>query len=283
MADRSDEGADERLGPEPAVDADDHADGATDLGDVGDRGATDDLDVADALEGFQSPLSRFVSRAKGWMAALVALAMIVSAGGWALNEYAFGAAGDAVEQELGDDAALTEAMLLVRTTDCSGRSSSGSAFGLDLDGQAVVVTNRHVVDGARTIGVRPLAGGPALPVEAHRLADSADVAVLELADPDDLPPLLRAGADPSVGDEVRIVGFPAARPSTSAGPVDDVSGGRLLLDLVVDPGASGSPVLDDAGLVVGQVFAQADDGRGVATSLTALVQAARTATPAPAC
>lgn len=240
-------------------------------------------DDFDDLEGFQTSSGRFVRRARGWIAALVTLALLASAGGWVLSEYAFSAAGDAVEEQLGGDAELTDALLLVRSTDCLGRRTSGSAFVLELDGRPVVVTNRHVVDGARTIGVRPLSGGNALRIEAHGFARDVDVAVLQLANPDAVPAALVAGADPAVGESVRIVGFPSAMPATHAGVVDEAGGGRLLLDLVVDPGASGSPVLDDAGRVVGQVFGRMDDGRGVANSLSALVHGVRTAEPGPDC
>jgi S1-C subfamily serine protease len=251
-------------------DAEHHAGGAPDdSADEGGAGAVDPVSWSpadaydpevDDLDGYETPISRFVSRSRGWIAVAIAVGLLLPAGGWAINEYAFGSAGDAVEAELGDDAALADALLLVRSTDCAGRSSSGSAFALDLDGEPVVVTNRHVVERARTIGVRPLDGGPALPVADHRLARNADVAVLELADPDDVPPRLRAGADPGEGQ-----------------------GGQLVLELPVAPGASGSPVLDDAGQVVGQIFARTGDGRGLATSIGALVAAARDTEPAPPC
>jgi S1-C subfamily serine protease len=184
---------------------------------------------------------------------------------------------------LGEDADLADALLLVRSSDCVGRTTTGSAFAVEIDGVPVVVTNRHVVEDARTIAVRPLEGGAALGVVSHRLAADADVAVLELADPAAIPPSLEIGAPVARGDEVRVIGFPSGRPTITAGPVEDAAPSRLVLDLAVDPGASGSPVLDETGRVVGQVHARTPDGRGIATPSTTLLEAASGATPAPPC
>ena len=254
---------------------------------VGPEAVGSDVDAdaydPDSLDGVETGMSRLLRRTRGWLAAVVALAMLLPLGGWAINEYAFGAAGDAVEEGLGDDAGLADALLLVRSVDCDGRASSGSAFALDLDGDTVIVTNRHVVENSRSIGVRRLAGGPALAVASARLAETADVAVLELADRGELPPRLRPGHTASVGDQIRIVGFPGAQPAFSQGEVALAEPGRMLLDLAVAPGSSGSPVLAEDGRVVGQVHALTADGRGVATPLAALRAAVLAATPAPSC
>lgn len=243
----------------------------------------DTQDDLDDLDGFETASSRFAARVRWLVVVVVALGLLVPAGRWALDELAFGAAGDAVEERLGDEAGLAEALVLVRTVDCSGRSSSGSAFALDLDGEPVLVTNRHVVEDARMVSVRPFDGGPAVPVGRHLVAASADVAVLELVDATEVPPTLPLGPAARSGEEVRTVGFPGGRPSTTAGPVAELAADRMILDLVIDPGASGSPVLDDAGQVVGQVFARMVDGRGIATPRDALVAAISAAEPAPAC
>jgi S1-C subfamily serine protease len=236
----------------------------------------------DDLAGYRTPLQRMVDRVRGGVAVAIALGLLLPVGGFAIAEYVFNRAGSEVVDELGDDAGLADAMLLVTTTDCLGRSSTGSAFALALPGGAVVVTNRHVVDRAQRIAVRPLSGGVATPVPSHRLAVDADVAVLDVP-ADAMPPSLRTGASAGVGDEVRVVGFPGGQPAFSSGPVSGVGGGRMLLDLRIAGGSSGSPFLDDDGRVVGQVFARSADGRGVATPLATLVGAARGAVPAPGC
>ncbi len=236
----------------------------------------------DDLAGFQTTMARVFGRLRVALGVLVVLAMLVPAGGWALTRLAIISAGGAVEEALGEDAAITESLLLVRSVDCAGRSRSGSAFSLELDGTPTVITNRHVVAAARSTIVQPLDAGPGSQVRAVLLAETADVAVLVL-DEDATPPALEVGPSAALGQPIITVGFPGARPTLRDGRVDRVEPSRLLLALEVGAGASGSPVLDGDGRVVGQVFARTADGRGVATPVALVRSAVAGATVAPDC
>ena len=243
------------------------------------------LDAAedpDDLAGFQTTMSRVFGRLRLVLGILVALAMLIPAGGWMLDRLAIRSAGGAVEEALGDDAGITDSLLLVRSVDCAGRSRSGSAFSLELASGSMVVTNRHVVDAARSTVVQPLDAGPGVQVREVLLSDAADVAVLVLDD-EAIPPALPTGPDATLGQPILTVGFPGGRPALREGRVDRVEPGRLLLALEVGAGASGSPVMDEDGGVVGQVFARTQDGRGVATPIAVVGAAVAEATPAPAC
>ncbi len=244
--------------------------------------AADTSPDPDDLDGFQTTMSRVFGRLRLVLGILVTLAMLIPAGGWVLDRLAIRSAGGAVEDALGDDAAITASLLLVRSVDCTGRSRSGSAFSLELDGVPTVVTNRHVVDAARSTVVQPLEAGPGAQVREVLLSDVADVAVLVL-DEEVVPPALPGGPAATLGQPIITVGFPGARPVLREGRVDRAEPGRLTLALEVGAGASGSPVLDDEGQVVGQVFARTSDGRGLATPTDLLVAAARAAVPGPAC
>ena len=234
----------------------------------------------DSLEGLETSMSRFLGPGRWVLALVLAVALVFPVGGWLLDELAFRGSGDAVGEELGDSAFLADAVLLVRSVDCGGAVSTGSAFAVEIDDEVVLVTNRHVVDGARTIGVRPLDGGPSVRVATHAVSDVADVAVLELGDGAQMPQSLPSGSLAGIGDEVRIIGFPGGRAATSTGTVSLARAERMVLDLQVDPGASGSPVLDEEGNVVGQVFARTSDGAGIATPLPRLLEAATEVGPA---
>lgn len=236
----------------------------------------------DSLDGVQTPMSRLLGRSRWIIALILIVALVFPLGRWLVDEVAFQGSGEAVEEELGDAAFLADAVLFVRAIDCGGVVSTGSAFAVEIGGEPTVVTNRHVVASARTIGVRPLDGGPSVRVDSHLLADGADVAVLRIG-PADQPDPLPTGPVPAPGDEVRIIGFPGGRAATTTGAVARSSTDRLLLDLEVAAGASGSPVLDDAGNVVGQVYARTDEGGGVATPLDQLIAAVGEARPAPPC
>lgn len=236
----------------------------------------------DDLDGFQTTMSRVFGRMRLVLGVVVALAMLIPAGGWLLDRLAFESAGDAVEEALGDEAAITGALLLVRSVDCLGRSRTGSAFTVEVEGGAMVLTNRHVVEGARSTVVQPLDSAQGIQVTSVLESSSADVAVLVI-DAADVPAPLPAAGPATLGQSVRTIGFPGSRPAFRQGRVDRVEDDRLLLALEVGAGASGSPVLDEDGAVVGQVYARTSDGRGVATPWSEVVDAVRAAQPAAAC
>ncbi|MFP5308253.1 MAG: serine protease [Actinomycetes bacterium] len=246
----------------------------------GDAGGPPGRDPDD-LDGYETSMTRLVSRGMRWVAALVALLLLVPAGGWIVDELRFRSSGRAVEEAAGG--ALADSVFLVRSLGCAGSAGSGSAFVLDVGDGPVVVTNRHVVEGAASVGLRTLDGRDAVRVTGVRLAPTVDVAVLTVDDPDALPPALRIGPTVGVGDTVRIVGFPAAVPYTTSGTVVDDQQGPLLLDARVDPGASGSPVVDGQDRVVAQVFARTDEGLGVATPAAAVRAGVRAAEEPPPC
>jgi S1-C subfamily serine protease len=244
-------------------------------------------DDPDDLVGFTTPLGRLLRSTRTWLAALVAVALVVPAGAFLADELAFRRSSDAVVATLEGErvgAAAAGTVLLVRAIDCGGAASSGTAFVVATGTGPALLTNRHVVAGSRTVGVRSLEGDTTTRVTGVRLSPSADVAVLEVADPAALPPPLALASAPArAGERVRLVGFPAATPFTDAGTVTAVAADRLVLDLEVAAGASGSPVVADDGRVVGQIHSVSRDGAGIATPARRLPDAISDAVPAPGC
>lgn len=232
----------------------------------------------DDLDGYLTPMRRFVERVKGPLGFLIALLLVVPAATGLVRWLVFDRASDRVVEELDAqdlDRALVDSVLLVGAAPCTGGgTATGTAFVMQVDGSPVLLTNRHVVADVGEVGLQRLGGGSGPVVDSWRLSSSADVAVLTLRDPDAAPPALPvATAGAEVGQRVRTVGFPSGMPFTTAGDVTAVGGGELRLDMQVDPGASGSPVLDRTGAVVGQVFARTAEGRGVATRVGTVVAA----------
>lgn len=225
----------------------------------------------DSLDDVSTSMSRLVGRTGRGLAVVLALVLVVPLGGWLWSELGFRRAADEVSEQAAGAAA---SVFLVRGIGCDGRGRSGTAFVAEVAGETVLVTNRHVVDRIESLGLRALTGGTAVEVTGVRLADGPDVAVLTVADPAALPTALAIGRRPREGQQVRLVGFPAAQPFTTAGTVRSIDARRVLLDLQVDPGASGSPVIDEDGIVVAQVFGRTTDGLGVATPAPVLVDAA---------
>ena len=250
--------------------------------------AIDAVRDEDDLEAFRAQRSRRTRRRTRWLAALLAVALVIPTGRWAIDELRFRLSGASVVETLEGErsgAELADTVLLVRAAGCAGgTTSSGSAFVLATPEGPRLVTNRHVVEDTRRVGVRSLDGDLNLEVTDIEVSRVADVAVLHVDDDAVLPPALALSTGSvNPGDEVRLVGFPAARPFTTSGEVAEVGPGRLLLDLQVDRGASGSPVVAEDGRVVGQVFAVTRDGLGVATPAGSLPGALEQLEPPRGC
>jgi hypothetical protein len=235
-------------------------------------------DDDDDLEGLRR-------RGRGrWIVALVlAVALAIPLSGVFLDELDFSRSADEIEQQLGPGDPLLDAVRLVRTVRCDGQVSTGSAFALEIDGETVLVTNRHVVDRAGSIGVRPITGSGSERVASHRVSPDRDVAVLYLGEGADVPRPLTPADRVASGSPIQIVGFPGGRPAAASGTLADQVGPQLVLDVQVQQGSSGSPVVNDDGDVVGQVVARTDDGRGLALRISEVIEAAGSTLPAPAC
>jgi uncharacterized protein len=146
-------------------------------------------------------------------------------------------------------------------------SSGGSGFIVNQTG--VVLTNNHVVDGCRELRVV----SNEKPVEATLVAaDPADdLAILRLPEPVATSAPLRGDIPVKPGEAVVVVGFPlqgllssqasvtAGIVSRLAGPHDDAH--QLQITAPVQPGNSGSPLLDVSGAVAGIVVAKLNGSR----------------------
>ncbi len=142
-----------------------------------------------------------------------------------------------------------------------GPSGAGSGFAVTPDGY--VMTNSHVVHGARSIKLRTPTGET---LDAQLVGDdpATDLALLR-ADATALPVYLPvdAGLSPRVGQLAVAIGNPLGFESTVSTGVVSALGrslrgkGNRLIDGVIqhtaplNPGNSGGPLLDGAGRVIG--------------------------------
>ena len=142
-----------------------------------------------------------------------------------------------------------------------GSEATGSGFVVDDRGH--ILTNAHVVDGARRVRV-VTQDGTRRTATVLGADPRQDVAVLQVDDGPPLPALELGRSDAvQVGDEVLAVGSPLGLVGTvTAGIVSakdrevrlGTAGGRaraLQTDAPINPGNSGGPLLDAAGRVVG--------------------------------
>jgi S1-C subfamily serine protease len=148
--------------------------------------------------------------------------------------------------------------LRVRNIGCGG-VASGSGFAI---ADHVFITNRHVIGGAAVLQVSTYDGHD-IDVAATGAVAFADLALVWTREP--LPQTLKlAASNPVVGASVTAIGFPLGGPLTTTrgkvlgyaqDPIGWSSLPMLVNDAPIDHGSSGSPLIDDAGHLVGVVYA----------------------------
>ena len=156
---------------------------------------------------------------------------------------------------------------------------SGTAFAVRSDGY--LITNRHVVtgeDGTRRptqIAVRFADSRQTYPGRVAALSEEADLAIIKVDIPGGIPTVRALNARPDTlrqGDPVALIGFPlgtdlpmtgeVARTSLFAGTVSKSLPDVLQMDGYGAEGASGSPIFDQTGAVIGVLYGGEPEARG---------------------
>lgn len=149
----------------------------------------------------------------------------------------------------------------VRNIGCSGLST-GTGFAIDAN---TLVTNRHVVENSREIEVTTY-DGRTIDVTATAVTTVADLAIVTTEQSIGVTSVL-AQEDAAAGDAITVVGYPRGGQLTTVsgvvlGAVNDPLGSSLGTVVgttaPVEPGSSGSPALNEAGEVVGVIYAKND-------------------------
>jgi S1-C subfamily serine protease len=154
----------------------------------------------------------------------------------------------------------------------------GSGFVYNFEGQNVIVTNYHVVNGAVNITVT-FANGNAYTATALGSDPYAELGVLSVDAPEEefVPLDIATSTSLQVGDPVIVVGTPyGLTGSMSAGYVSalgrtlnaETTGGYVIANVIqttaaLNPGNSGGPVLNYKGQVVGIATAIVADSQGL--------------------
>ena len=163
----------------------------------------------------------------------------------------------------------------IRNVGCDSLST-GSGFAID---ETTLITNRHVVADSADLQLSTYDGRD-VAVTAAATAALADLAVVRTADPLPSAPGL-ADADPGPGDEVTVVGYPQGGALTvttgqvigaTTDPLNENLGQVLVTNAEVEPGSSGSAVLDTSGRVVGVVYAKNSTGQSFVVPVSTLRQ-----------
>ena len=154
--------------------------------------------------------------------------------------------------------------------------ATGSGFLIDDEGR--VLTNSHVVEGARKVEVE-LGGGDTQEAEVIGTDPSTDIALLKVDDTKGIEPLeLGDSSKVEVGDPVVAIGNPFALDRTvTSGIVSALQrqiqapngfsiSNVIQTDAAINPGNSGGPLIDGSGRVIGinsQIESQSGGNVGV--------------------
>ena len=161
------------------------------------------------------------------------------------------------------------AMVYVQFSDDS--VFTGTGFAVTADG--LLLTNRHVVmsrtgDRPTRIAVQFSGSMDVLHARLERLSPDADIATVQITDPGPFPVIQGLRADPAgvdVGDPIALIGYPlgldtpmgttTVNTTLAMGTIGKILSDSLLqLDAYSGTGASGSPILDRNGQVIGLEF-----------------------------
>ena len=147
------------------------------------------------------------------------------------------------------------------------RTAFSGGTGFIVNSKGLVVTNKHVVQGADRANLRMVSGNfyTANVVDEH---DTLDLAYLLIESDDQFTPIAVGDSDGvRVGESVIVIGFPIAEelgsePTVSQGIVSALRSGLIQTDAPVNPGNSGGPMLDPFGNVVGVIVSRVDESGG---------------------
>jgi len=161
----------------------------------------------------------------------------------------------------------TPSVVVVENFD-EGGEKAGQGSGYVFSGDGIIITNYHVIRGAKSLTVR-------IPGQEPYRVDSVlgyeidhDVAALQLTS-SSLPALLTETVEePKVGDRVVAIGAPLGLESTvSEGIVSalrDASTMHIIQTTAsISPGSSGGPLLNEYGKVIGLTTSTVRDGQSL--------------------
>jgi S1-C subfamily serine protease len=145
--------------------------------------------------------------------------------------------------------------------------SEGEASGVVIDRRGVIVTNNHVVQGARILTISFNDGRHIQPVQGEVIGTAAerDLAIIRVRRNDLVPVPLGRSSKLRLGDAVLAIGFPlglGGGPTVTQGIVSGLDRtiqpeggaaleGLLQTDAAINPGNSGGALVDSAGRLVG--------------------------------
>ena len=186
--------------------------------------------------------------------------------------------------QLDISALLDDVQASVVTIEVNGQDASGlfgsAGSGIVLDDNGLILTNAHVIEGARTITIRAFDGSTSTAELVGSIPDN-DVAIVRATDTEGLA-AARLGDSSAlqVGDEVIAIGNAldlTGQPTVTRGIVsaldrridgpNGVLANLIQTDAAINPGNSGGPLVAADGTVVGMNTAIIDNAQNIGFSI----------------
>jgi S1-C subfamily serine protease len=159
------------------------------------------------------------------------------------------------------------------STDPESRPPDAFGSGFYVTSNGYLLTNQHVVDGAREVFI--YSGSKRLPATVVKTDAANDLALLKVSGSFDALPV-SSSRGVKLGQTVSTVGFPnpnlqGKSPKLTKGEISSLSGASddakyFQISVPVQPGNSGGPLVDAYGNVVGVVTAKLSAGAALATT-----------------
>lgn len=136
-----------------------------------------------------------------------------------------------------------------------GGTVVGSGFVCEFDGKKVVLSNRHVVVGAKEVRVGA-STEKLLRSPKYRISPEFDLALIDLPAEMQVPLLKTRAKGARIGERVFAIGFPLGlNKSITQGLVSSETENLVQFDAPISSGNSGGPLVDKEGAVLGVVTA----------------------------
>ncbi len=152
-------------------------------------------------------------------------------------------------------ARVSTSVVRVEATLLDGDTMIGSGFVCELNGKKVILSNRHVVLGAKEVRVGSSAE-KLFRAPEYRISPEFDLALIELPKELQITPLKTRANNVRIGERIFAVGFPLGlNKSITQGLVSSETEQLVQFDAPISSGNSGGPLVDKDGEVLGVVTA----------------------------
>ncbi len=164
-------------------------------------------------------------------------------------------------KELNQDEIVLNNRPAVVAIEVSSKEGKRSGTGFNIDPSGLIITNQHVVEDADGITVE-FSNGRKFFAKEYREIDGVDIALIKI-NGEGLPAAILNKTDPvKTGETVTIIGNPLNYERVSqrgkigkASSISNTKYEMFEIDVPINPGNSGSPVINSRSEVVGIVYA----------------------------